>query len=37
VTGVDVDGDGQFSDDEIEVEQITAVREDLLDEPPAAD
>ena len=32
ITAVDLDGDGQFSEDEIEIEETTAVREDLLDE-----
>jgi hypothetical protein len=32
VTGVDADGDGEFSDDEIEVDETLAVRDDLVDD-----
>ena len=31
-TGVDVDGDGVIDEDEIEIEETIAVREDLLEE-----
>ena len=37
ITGADVDGDGVIDEDEIEVEETIAVREDLLEELEAAD
>jgi hypothetical protein len=35
VTGVDVDGDGTFSEDELSIESTVAVREDLVSEDDA--
>jgi hypothetical protein len=37
ITGIDVDGDGVIDEDEIEIEETVAVRDDLIEELEAAE